>query len=56
MLQDQKGMNQRGTGLGLNICKNLVEKMGGDVIVESEGKDKGTTFAINLRTEAKISI
>ena len=39
MLKDERGMNTRGTGLGLNICKNLIEKMGGDVSVESEGVD-----------------
>ena len=54
MLKDERGINTRGTGLGLNICKNLAEKMGGDVSVESEGVDQGTTFVINLRTEAKI--
>ena len=54
MLTDKKGINSRGTGLGLNICKNLIEKMGGDVSIESEGLDKGTTFIVNLRTEAKV--
>ena len=54
MLKDDKGINIRGTGLGLNICKNLIDKMGGDVCVESEGLDLGTTFVINLRTEAMI--
>ena len=53
MLKDERGMNTRGSGLGLNICKNLIEKMGGDVSVESEGEDKGTTFIINLKTEVK---
>ena len=54
MLKDERGMNTRGSGLGLNICKNLIEKMGGDVSVESEGEDKGTTFIINLKTEVKL--
>lgn len=54
MLKDDKKINSRGTGLGLNICKNLIDKMGGDVCVESEGLDLGTTFVINLRTEAMI--
>ena len=54
MLNDKRGINTRGTGLGLNICKNLIEKMGGDVSIESEGLDKGTTFIVNLRTEAKV--
>ena len=35
----------RGTGLGLHICKNLVELMGGSISVESE-INQGTTFYI----------
>lgn len=36
-----------GTGLGLSIAKKLVDKMKGEIIVNSE-KDKGTTFQIML--------
>lgn len=39
--------NQGGTGLGLFIVKELVERMGGEVRVDSE-KDKGTTFEFTL--------
>lgn len=36
-----------GTGLGLNICKQLVELMGGDIEVESE-KNKGSQFSFSI--------
>ncbi len=36
------------TGLGLSIVKQLVELHGGNVWAESDGKDKGTTFFVEL--------
>ena len=42
---------QTGAGLGLTICKELVQKMGGRIWVESE-PGKGTTFSCTLNLVA----
>ncbi|MBL6448038.1 hypothetical protein JMN32_17100 [Fulvivirga sp. 29W222] len=38
---------EKGTGLGLLICKELIEKIGGDISVESE-LGEGTTFRVSI--------
>ena len=42
------GVDIEGSGIGLYISKEIVELHGGQILMESEGRNKGTTFSIRL--------
>ena len=39
-----------GLGLGLAICKGVIESHGGTITVRSDGAERGTTFQVTLKT------
>ena len=51
---DSEGLGNRGAGLGLVICKGLVEAQGGRILAESGGSGQGTriTFTIPVAEPA----
>jgi two-component system CheB/CheR fusion protein len=45
---DKTLTRKAGLGLGLAICKTIVELHGGTITAQSAGKDKGATFVVRL--------
>ena len=51
-LQRTAHLNSGGIGLGLTICKQIIEQAEGKIEVASEGKDKGSLFVFSMKMEA----
>ncbi|MBI4393501.1 MAG: HAMP domain-containing histidine kinase [Euryarchaeota archaeon] len=47
-VHDRGEIPERGTGLGLFICKGIAEAHGGRVSVESEGRGRGSAFIVTI--------
>lgn len=50
---DESRHDFESSGLGLSICKKIVEKHGGNIWAESAGLDKGSTFYISFKNRIK---
>ncbi len=52
---NRKGtMGESTSGLGLILCKDFIEKLGGKLLVESD-EGKGSTFRFTLKTDSVIT-
>lgn len=52
---DERVCNIQGTGLGMTITKNIVNMMGGDILVESK-VGQGTRFTVTFKMKLKESV
>jgi signal transduction histidine kinase len=52
-VHERSEIPERGTGLGLFICKGIIEAHGGRVWVESEGRGHGSRFSLALPAIAR---
>lgn len=51
--EDSSRHDLSSSGLGLHICKNIIELLGGNIRVHSLGADKGLTFYMTLKKGVK---
>lgn len=49
MLSRTDEQNEQGVGLGLSICKQIVESSGGKIEAFSEGADRGSRFSFTMK-------
>ncbi|MGE3163920.1 MAG: sensor histidine kinase [Planctomycetota bacterium] len=45
----------KGTGLGLALCHGIVERHGGSLRIESEGRDRGATASIEIPSDTEAN-
>jgi len=50
-LEASRELNREGIGIGLAICKSIIDSYGGKIGVDSEGPNQGSTFSFQLETK-----
>jgi signal transduction histidine kinase len=50
---DSSSLNTEGTGLGLYVCRKIVDAHKGKIYAESDGPGKGSRFILELRKDLK---
>ena len=48
-LGESADVNEEGIGMGLTICKRIVDHCGGDISCKSKGANLGSTFTFSMR-------
>ncbi|NML31110.1 PAS domain-containing hybrid sensor histidine kinase/response regulator [Paraburkholderia antibiotica] len=46
--KENQGLGEGGLGIGLTLCKSLIEMHGGSIVASSEGPGLGSTFTLSL--------
>ena len=42
-----------GIGIGLNITKVILKNLGGDIEIDSKGRNRGSTVTVNLPSPSR---
>lgn len=52
-LEATASINTTGIGIGLNICKQIVESFGGTIYVDNNTDGVGTTFTFTIKCKVE---
>lgn len=53
-LESTANMNTTGIGLGLNICKKIVESFGGQIYIDDNLNEPGSAFTFTIQCSGSV--